>query len=89
MMSDQAASLEHAWAELDEANASLEWRVGHPYLHEEMASNPWEQYAYDPRERPMAGARSREWTAIARGEVEVVREMARCLVDIAAGRVPT
>ena len=79
---------ERAWGELDEANAMLHWRIGRPYLHEEMASNPWEQYAYDPRERPMAGARSREWTAIGNGEIEVVRAMARCLREIAAGSVP-
>ncbi|HVM29541.1 MAG TPA: hypothetical protein VM305_02040 [Candidatus Limnocylindrales bacterium] len=80
--------LERAWAELDEANAWLGWRVGDPYLHEEMASNPWEQYAYDPTERPKAGGRSREWTAVGRGEVDVVREMARCLREIGAGRAP-
>jgi hypothetical protein len=81
--------LEHAWAELDEANASLGWRVGRAYLHDELASNPWEQYAYDPTERPKMGRRSREWTAIGRSEVQVVREMARCLREIAAGRVPS
>ena len=39
----------------------------------------WEQYAFDPRERAHVGVRSREWTAAAQTEVEVVREMARCL----------
>lgn len=80
--------LERAWAELDEANATLHWRVGRPYLHEEMASNPWEQYAYDPSERPKAGGRSREWTAIGNSEIEVICDMARCLREIAAARVP-
>ncbi len=58
------------------------------YLHEEMAANPWEMYAFDPAERPNMGARSREWTAIGNREVKAVREMARCLREIAAGRVP-
>lgn len=53
-----------------------------------MTSNPWEQYAYDPTERPKAGGRSRDWTAIGRSEIEVVREMARCLREIASGLVP-
>lgn len=81
-------TLERAWAEINEANASLGWRVGSPYLHEEMASNPWEQYAYDPTERPKAGGRTREWTAIGRSEAQVVREMARCLREVTAGKVP-
>ena len=33
-------------------------------------------YAFDTRERPKAGHRSREWTAVAQSELEVVREMA-------------
>ena len=49
----------------------------------------WEQYAFDPSERAQAGARSREWTAVAQSEVEVVREMARCLRLIGDGLVPT
>ena len=47
-----------------------------------------EQYAFDPSERPKAGHRSREWTAVAGFELEVVREMARCLPLIVEGRVP-
>ena len=82
------SDLERAWAELHKANAPLAWRVGRPYLHEEMACNPWEQYAFDATERPKAGGRTGEWTAIGRDEVAVVREMARCLRDIAAGKVP-
>ena len=49
----------------------------------------WEQYAFDPRERAQVEVRSREWTAVAQTEVEVVREMARCLRLIGAGQVPT
>jgi hypothetical protein len=45
-------------------------------------------YAYDPAERPVAGSRKREWTAISDSEVGVVREMARCLREIGEGRVP-
>ncbi len=80
--------LQVACAELHEVNATLRWRIGRPYLHEEMTSNPWEQYAYDPTERPNGGGRSREWTAVAKTEVTVIREMARCLRQIAARRVP-
>ena len=48
----------------------------------------WEQYAFDPSERAQAGVRSREWTAVAQSELEVVRELARCLRLIRDGRVP-
>ena len=47
----------------------------------------WVMQAFgDPlnREAPIS-----EWTAVARSEEGVVREMARCLREIAAGRVPT
>ena len=39
----------------------------------------WEQYAFDPSERAQVGVRSRQWTAVAATELEVVRELARCL----------
>ncbi len=45
-------------------------------------------YAFDPSEQPKVGLRSREWTAIAPTEVVVVQEMARCLREMRAGRVP-
>jgi hypothetical protein len=45
-------------------------------------------YAFDQRERPSVGVRSREWTAVAETEAGVLREMARCLREIGAGRVP-
>jgi hypothetical protein len=41
-----------------------------------------------PLERAVDGSRKREWTAIAGTEEAVVREMARCLAEISAGRVP-
>ena len=48
----------------------------------------WLLYAFGPSERPVVGVRQREWQAIADSELGVVREMARCLQEIAAGRVP-
>jgi hypothetical protein len=45
-------------------------------------------YAYDPSERPVVGIRRREWQAVAVSEIGLVREMARCLREIASGRVP-
>jgi hypothetical protein len=43
----------------------------------------WEQYAFDPSERPRVGLRSREWTAVARTEVGVLRDGA---LSAGAGR---
>jgi hypothetical protein len=78
-----------AWAELDAANATLRWTIGRPYLHDDVrGAEHWEQWAYDGRETPKVGKRSREWTAIGRTEVERVREMARCLREVSEGRVP-
>jgi hypothetical protein len=48
----------------------------------------WTLYGFDTRERAKAGHCSREWTAVAETELDVVREMARCLRLIAAGQVP-
>ena len=45
-------------------------------------------YALDTRDRPKAGHRSREWTGVAQPELQVVREMARCLREIGEDRVP-
>jgi hypothetical protein len=45
-------------------------------------------YAYDPSERAKVGIRSREWEVEGPTEEYVVREMARCLREIGAGRVP-
>ena len=44
-------------------------------------------YAFDQRERPKAGVRSREWTAVGPTEFEVLLAMARCLREIGEGRV--
>jgi hypothetical protein len=81
--------LEAAWAQVDAANATLRWYVGRPSLHEER--DFWEMYAFDPTENAKVGVRSREWTAVAPqevGQIGVVLEMARCLAEISAGRVP-
>ena len=51
-----------AWAELHDANAALGWFVGRPAC-EPRLSVPWSMYAFDPKERPKVGHRSREWTA--------------------------
>jgi hypothetical protein len=82
--------LEAAWAELDAANATLGWTIGRPSLHDDVrGAEHWEQWAYDPRDKPRVGKRSREWTATGRTEVDCVREMARCLREIGAGRMPS
>jgi hypothetical protein len=74
-----------AWAALKEARPTG-WMVGQPYFHDEAAC--WEQYAYDPTDRPVNGKRNREWTAVAQTEVGVVRELARRLTEIAEGHWP-
>ena len=61
------------------------WSVGTP-VHIERRG--WEQYAFDTRERAKAGHRTREWTSVAQSELEVVREMVRCLRLIGAGGWP-
>ena len=43
---------------------------------------------FDTREKAKLGHRSREWTAVGETEEAVIREMARCLREISAGRVP-
>ena len=80
-----ADDLVAAWAELELARPTG-WRVGQPYFHDEAAC--WEQYAYDPTERPVDGKRNREWTAVAPTEVGVVLELARCLTEIGEGHWP-
>jgi hypothetical protein len=62
------------------------WYVGSPNYHDERGE--WQMYAFDPLERAVTGVRKREWTAVAQSEEAVVREMARCLAEISAGRVP-
>ncbi len=77
--------LEAAWDEIHDAKPDS-WFVG-PTTQEEQR-HEWTMYAFDTRERPKAGHRSREWTAVAQTELEVVREMARCLRLIREGTAP-
>lgn len=77
--------LEQAWAELLES-APASWFIGTPGYHVER--DQWALYAFDTTERVKIGRRSREWTAVAPTEEDVVREMACCLREIGAGRVP-
>jgi hypothetical protein len=77
--------LEAAWDAIHAAKPAG-WHVGRP-VHDEHR-RVWVQYAFDPRERARHGHRSREWTAEARAELEVLREMGRCLALISEGRVP-
>ena len=76
---------EHAWDELHAATPAG-WYVGTPVYHVEREQ--WAPYAYDTTERVKIGRRSREWTAVGPTEVDAVREMARCLREIGAGRAP-
>ena len=77
--------LEDAWDELHDATPPG-WFAGRPSYDERR--HVWEQCACDPTERAHGGARSREWTAIGPTELEVMRELARCLRLIREGRVP-
>jgi hypothetical protein len=76
-----ATDLEAAWSELHDAMPSG-WFVGRPTFRHDL--DGWEQYAFDTTEKAVNGKRSREWTAVAPTEVSVVREMARCLRELAA-----
>jgi hypothetical protein len=76
---------ERAWSELLDATPSG-WYVGTPVYHVERRESAI--YAFDTTERAHIGKRSREWTAVAPTEADVVREMARCLREIGSGRVP-
>ena len=80
------ADLEDAWNDLHDAKPHG-WYVGRPSWDDRR--KVWEQYAFDPRERAVVGHRSREWTATAATELEVIREIARCLRLIREGQVPT
>ncbi len=76
---------EDAWYSVHDA-LPAGWYIGRPSYHDERRE--WVMYAYDPAERPRVGLRRREWTAVAATEEGVLGEMARCLREIAAGRVP-
>ena len=78
-------TLPGAWSAVHDATPAG-WYVGRPSYHNERRQ--WVQYAFDPAERPSVGLRSREWTAVAPTEAEVVREMAHCLREIKEGRAP-
>lgn len=56
--------LETAWLEVD-AMTPKGWLVGRPSLHDDVrGAEHWEHWAYDVREKPKVGKRSREWTAV-------------------------
>ena len=77
--------LDAAWNEVHDVKPDG-WFVGTPVSIERRG---WEQYAFDTRERHKHGRRAREWTAVAQSELDVVREMARCLRLIREGEWPT
>lgn len=85
MLTGVTSEREYAWSELHKATPPG-WYVGTPVYHVERRE--WAMYAFDTREKAHIGKRSREWTAIARSEELVVLEMARCLRELAAGKVP-
>jgi hypothetical protein len=62
------------------------WSVGRPSYYPERRK--WQQYAFDSFEAAKVGVRSKEWTVIGATEVECLLEMAGCLRELAAGRVP-
>lgn len=78
-------TLEAAWDDLHRSNTQG-WYIGKPAFDERR--DQWSLYAFDPAERPLVGRRSREWTAVHPTQIGAVRSMARCLSEIAAGRVP-
>ncbi len=82
-MTDDA--LEAAWDEVFDA-LPAGWAVGRPSYHDER--HEWAMYGWDRKEVPKVGVRSKEWTAVGATEVECLREMARCLRELGAGRVP-
>lgn len=45
-------------------------------------------YAFDLSEKAVVGKRSWQWTAVGQTELECVRDMARCLGELKAGRWP-
>ena len=62
-----------------------DWYVGQVIQRRDGA---WEVYAFDETEDPRFGRRKRTRTVVGHTEAECVREMARCLRGISAGRVP-
>jgi len=84
MLAAVRSERERAWSELIDATPP-DWYVGTPVYHSERQQ--WAMYAYDTREQAHIGKRTREWTAVAPTE-DRRREVARCLREFAAGRVP-
>ena len=85
MVSGEASpELQVAWNELHDATPP-NWQVGLP---SQQHGGSWQMYVFDQTEKPKVGNRSREWTAVGQTEAECIREMARCLREISAGRVP-
>lgn len=74
-----------AWNELHAATPAG-WFVGRP-SHDERRDE-WALYAFDTAERLKVGRRTREWTAVAPTQARVVREMTRCLRELASGGAP-
>ncbi len=60
MLTGVTSERERAWDEFHAAKPPG-WWVGSRSFHPERAE--WLLYAFDPSERPIAGARSREWIA--------------------------
>lgn len=80
-------SIEDAWNEVHDATPPG-WFVGTPSFNPHRGVGEWSMYAFDTTERAHTGRRSREWTAVHPTQEGCVREMARCLREIGAGRVP-
>lgn len=74
-----------AWLELHEATPTG-WSVERPSY--DPRRDEWSLYAFDTAERSRVGHRSREWTAVAPTQARAVREMTRCLRELAEGRSP-
>lgn len=62
------------------------WQVGRPYRHN--SRSEWELYAWLPTLRAGGGRPRKDWIATGDTEVECLREMARCLVELGDGRWP-
>ena len=78
-----STDLEDAWHDLHDATPDG-WYVGRPSHYADRGT--WKQHAFDATARAQVGVRSREWTAVAPTELEVVRELARCLRLIREGQ---
>ncbi len=77
--------LEAAWDDLHDAKPPG-WYVGRPSYDDRQ--RVWQQYAFDPRERAQAGAPIAGVDGGRADRLEVIRELARCLLPIREGRVP-